>query len=194
MTTPETLEELLKANAFAPTKSFERLVSFHVEFDQLTHSNEVELPLSRALGRGHRSAVVGPPGAGKSSVLAYLLQPPVELGTTFRPISLSIGGEADREQLLDVRRLGRRLIGDIAFNYLSAEDAEALREAGAIELSRTSPSSTTKAEAGPRFLRVSREIRQAAQSYDVERSAAEMLAVITDAVKPLQADATVSSS
>jgi hypothetical protein len=183
------LRELIAGDAFKPTRTFDALARFHVPFERLTSGAEIESVLRRALERGDHAVVTGRPGAGKSSVLASLLHPPAEMGRHYAPIRLGIGGDADRRRLGDPRQLANRILGDLAANYLEPDDAAAVRERGAPVVRVTGPTDTFRAQIGGRLASVSREIRQAADSYDIERTAAEVLAVVATAVRALASEA-----
>jgi AAA ATPase domain len=181
------LRELITGSAFAPTRPFDALARFHVAFERITAGADIESALRRALERGSHAVVTGRPGAGKSSVLAALLQPPTEIGRHYAPIRLGIGGEYDRAQLADPRRLANRILGDLAANYLEADDAAAVRARGAPVVRVTGPTGSFRAQVGGRLGSLSREIRQAADTYDIERTVSEVLAVVARAVHALAA-------
>ena len=75
------LTELQGAHAFESVPSRQEMADFHVAFDTLTGTVGCETAALGALRRGERVALVGPTGAGKSSVIASVLGPLVESGT-----------------------------------------------------------------------------------------------------------------
>jgi hypothetical protein len=182
---PTELAPLLMGQAFASTRTFVDLARFHVDFDAMVGGADIDGRLRRTLERNGRVAVLGRPGAGKSSLLASLLSPPPELGHHYAPVRLSIGGESRREHLGDPRHLGGRIIADLAANYLEPADAIALRERGAPIVHISGPSETVRSQVGNNFAQLSREVRQAAESFDVERTQAEVLAAVSSALEPL---------
>jgi len=76
--THEHLTRLQRANAFNPTPRHDDLYALHVPFDELTNSATCETALERALRHGHRVALIGTSGAGKSSVTEHVLGALVE--------------------------------------------------------------------------------------------------------------------
>lgn len=72
------LQVMQEANAFCSSPRIDQLADFHVPFDELTGSRTCEHALARALRHGHRVALVGASGAGKSSVVEHTLGPLVE--------------------------------------------------------------------------------------------------------------------
>src|SRR5262245_45592029 len=74
----ETLQVLRDEHVFDPAPRHDELYLLHVPFDRLTGTGSCERALAAALRRGERVALVGGSGAGKSSVIAYVLNPLVE--------------------------------------------------------------------------------------------------------------------
>lgn len=89
----ELLTQLQGAHAFESVPSRQEMADFHVNFDTLTSTTGCETAALSALRRGERIALVGPTGAGKSSVIASVLGPLVE-GLAPLPIPVSTAPEA----------------------------------------------------------------------------------------------------
>lgn len=85
------IAELREAAAFDPTPHPAMLSRLHVPFDDLTASQETEARLQSEIRSGGRVALVGGMGAGRSSVLAYSIQP--KFG--FAPLPISVAVEDD---------------------------------------------------------------------------------------------------
>ncbi len=178
--------ELVAGQAFASTRPFDALAGFHVPFERLVADASVERRLETVLRRRGRAVVVGRPGSGKSSVLATLLHPPEELGLpTYAPVRLAIGGERAADLLADARELARRVIGDIAASYLTGEDAAALRARGASTVTIAGRATEVTRQLGTRHAHVSKRVRQAAESYSIERASAEVIAALKAALDEL---------
>ncbi|MGH8970184.1 MAG: AAA family ATPase [Actinomycetes bacterium] len=76
--TVDALLTLREAHVFDPAPRHDELYRLHVPFDRLTQTKACEHALGAALRRGERVALVGGSGAGKSSVIAHVLNPLVE--------------------------------------------------------------------------------------------------------------------
>jgi hypothetical protein len=76
-------------------------------------------------------------------------------------------------------------LGDLAAKYLEPSDAHAIRQDAAPALHVTAPTAASRAQLGPSFASLSREIRQATVDFDVERSQEEVLAVVARAIRAL---------
>lgn len=74
----EALVTLRDAHVFDPAPRHHDLYLLHVPFDDLTNTSTCEQALGAGLRRGERVALVGGSGAGKSSVIAAVLNPLVE--------------------------------------------------------------------------------------------------------------------
>lgn len=74
----DALLTLRDAHVFDPAPRHDDLYLLHVPFDELTGSRSCEHALAAALRRGERVALVGGSGAGKSSVISWVLNPLVE--------------------------------------------------------------------------------------------------------------------
>jgi len=85
----ESLTRLQEAHAFDPAPRRSELHDLHVPFDVMTGGRGCERSLGDALSRGHRVALVGISGAGKSSVTESVLGPLVE-GLAPLPITVAI--------------------------------------------------------------------------------------------------------
>jgi hypothetical protein len=105
------LSKLLSSAAFTSGRGFDDLARYHVPFDVLVGGTDIERRLRRSLEHGGRVAVIGRSGAGKSSVLAWTLQPPAELGRLYAPMQLAIGGEREPGRLGDSRWLASLILG-----------------------------------------------------------------------------------
>jgi len=182
------LTTLIERRAFAATRRFDELATFHVPFEKLAdRPKAVERRLERVLDRGGRAAVAAASGGGKSSVLAALLHPPPELGKpTYAPIRLGVGGVSDVETLADPRALALRAIGDLAAAYLEPDDARSLRQRGALTVNVQGRTEAVRRQLGGRLGQLSKEIRQASESYDFDRSQGEVLAALAAGVAALR--------
>jgi hypothetical protein len=76
--TVDALLALRDAHVFDPAPRHDDLFLLHVPFDELTGTGSCEAALAGALRRGERVALVGGSGAGKSSVISWVLSPLVE--------------------------------------------------------------------------------------------------------------------
>jgi ABC-type dipeptide/oligopeptide/nickel transport system ATPase subunit len=85
----ESLARLQEAHAFDPAPRRSELHDLHVPFDEMTGGRACEQSLGDALRRGHRVALVGISGSGKSSVTQSVLGPLVE-GLAPLPITVAI--------------------------------------------------------------------------------------------------------
>lgn len=83
------LVRLQAENAFNPSPRTDQMTDLHVPYDQLSGSRTCEAALERALRQGHRVALVGASGTGKTSVAQCVLGPLVEGLAPMRvPISM----------------------------------------------------------------------------------------------------------
>lgn len=186
------LAAVVAEQAFAPFRPFDVLPGFHVPFDRLVPDSSVDRRLESILDRRARAVVLGPPGSGKSSLFAATLNPPPELGKpVYAPVRLAIGGETGAGVLAEPRELARRAIGDVVASYLTGDDASALRAQGATTVTVAARTTETRKQLGTRFANVSKQVRQAAESYHIERASAEIVAALSAALRALaQADVT----
>jgi ABC-type transport system involved in cytochrome bd biosynthesis fused ATPase/permease subunit len=104
------LRELQQRHAFNPTPPESELGHLHMPFDTLTGQRLYEQTLAAALRRGERVALIGPIGAGKSSVTAHVLGGFVH---DLAPIRVRIGME-DVAVASDPAEFTRHLVRTIA--------------------------------------------------------------------------------
>jgi hypothetical protein len=178
--TSSPLTTAIEKRAFAAVRHPDLLAKFHVSFERLTAApGTVERDVEAALDRKQRAAIVGLSGSGKSSVVAATLSPMPELGKpTYAPVRIGLGGISAMETLADAQKLALLGISDLASAYLDEADAEALRAKGAFVLTVTRRSEAIRTQLGGRLAGVSREIRQAVESYRFNRSADETIAAL----------------
>lgn len=122
----ELLTELQGAHAFESVPSRQEMADFHVPFDNLTGTAGCETAAVGALYRGERVALVGPTGAGKSSVIASVLGPLVE-GLAPLPIPVSTAPEA----MSDGSAFVRHVVATVG-RWVSLSQPQAAARAGAL--------------------------------------------------------------
>jgi hypothetical protein len=134
----ELLEALDDARAFEATHRFEDLSTFHVPFDQLTGDRSTEASLKTIAERGGKVVLIGPTGAGKSSVIASVLGPLAEdLGEKIVPLRIPVA-VANDETATEPGAFARHLLRTVirySTEILDKKEREVLSRSAADQVS-----------------------------------------------------------
>src|SRR4051794_19340561 len=84
------IQRLRQAHALNPTPIGDEIVDFYVQFDELLGEPKTEAALAEAVDSSVRVSIVGPTGAGKTSVCEWVLGTPA---TGLAPMWIPVSAE-----------------------------------------------------------------------------------------------------
>ena len=182
----ELLAQLQERSAFDPAPRHDALYEVHVPFDEITGATGCEGALNAAIRSGRRVALVGPAGAGKSSVTAHVLGPLVEgLAPLLVPVAVGVDGS---DIATDQRAFARHLLGLLRRQIGKSLPDRAGRPGLEAPRRQRQVTSTRRATMGPPWLTVelSREIQAvlddtAETARELLEQVRDVLAVVTEA-------------
>lgn len=173
------LDRLERGGALASTRRYLDYPLYHVPFDKLIGDPRTEARIARAAHWGQRVALVGRSGAGKSSVLATVLDPFGELPESIMPVRIGLG--ANQEEIVtQPRRFAQYLIAVLVegVGQLGAQEREEFRRAASDREQR--PGRERIRRLGLRLPviaspELAQEMREVGQAIDRERGGGEFL-------------------
>jgi hypothetical protein len=179
--TREALRAVEASRAFEATRRFEELSLYHVPFDQLNGDQHTEATLTRLVAGEGRTAVVGPSGSGKSSLISSVLGPlATELPERMVPLRVPVATEND-QTVTDPGAMAGHLVRYVTRWASRERFSEAEREElqrGVAEVSRrTKGGGSREYHVGlPLWLanaEFAHEVKSTGEEYESERSGAD---------------------
>ncbi len=119
------LQHVWEARALPHTLRYDQLADYHVPFDDLGGGTGVEHALAHWAGGQGRVALIGPPGAGKSSVVAWVLAHCVPDAVAALRIPVALADDDEVQTTAGFARHAIRRV--VAQTRLDDDDARELR-------------------------------------------------------------------
>lgn len=145
--THEALRAVDDSRAIEATRRFEELSLYHVPFDELNGDNHTEAALTRMVANEGRTAIIGPSGSGKSSLISAVLGPlAFDLPEHIVPLRVPVATEND-ETVTEPGAMARHLVRYVtrwasSERFSQAEQEEFRR--GVAEVSRRADAGKTR--------------------------------------------------
>jgi energy-coupling factor transporter ATP-binding protein EcfA2 len=177
----ELLERLVSAHVLNPTPVGDDVVRFYVEFDELNDNTSTEGALRRAIETGRRTAVVGPSGVGKSSLIEWVIGAP---DGPYAGIRVPVSVEHD-DTVSDPRAFAQHVIRTVSkhaldSNVITRTERNTILRSSSERITRPGQETTTRGRLGMSawFFRgdLGREVKSFIETIDQDRSGAQIVA------------------
>jgi hypothetical protein len=174
------LQAVDASHVLNPTPVGDEIVRFYVEFDELVGNGRTEGALRRAVEAGRRVAIVAPSGAGKSSLIEWVLGAP-EVGLA--SIRVPVAVEND-ETVTNPGAFAQHTVRTVSRYALDAElistkERNRILRASSDRVARPGRETAQRTGLGfPRWLlqgELGREVREFAEAVDHPRSGATVV-------------------